>query len=186
MAVKIRLLRVGKKKQPYYRVVVADARSPRDGRIIERIGRYAPLDDPSTVEIDADKALDWLSKGAQPTEAVQKLLETSGVWDQFTAARPTAVTASRKRIQAHTVAAANKPEPAPEPAPESTPAPAAAEAAEATSEAPAPEEAPPEEAPAAEEAPAEEEAPPEEAPPEEAPAEEAPAEVPANDEGSAE
>lgn len=79
MAVKIRLARVGGKKNPHYRVVVADSRAPRDGRFIEIIGRYNPQTDPSTVEIDNDKASDWLSKGAQPTEQVKKLLKISGV-----------------------------------------------------------------------------------------------------------
>ncbi len=78
MAVKMRLMRMGKKKQPMYRVVVIDGRSPRDGRYIEQIGRYAPLEDPSLVEIDNEKAAAWLSKGAQPTEAVEKLLNISG------------------------------------------------------------------------------------------------------------
>ena len=78
MAVRIRLRRMGKKKQPTYRVVVADARSPRDGRIIESIGRYDPLGEPSLVEIDNDRARYWLGTGAQPTERVQKLLEISG------------------------------------------------------------------------------------------------------------
>ena len=78
MAVRIRLRRMGKKKQPTYRVGVADARSPRDGRIIESIGRYDPLRDPSLVEIDNDRARYWLGTGAQPTERVQKLLEISG------------------------------------------------------------------------------------------------------------
>ena len=88
MAVKIRLMRVGKKKQPTYRVVVADSRSPRDGRIIETIGHYGPREEPSRVSIDADRALDWLRKGAKPTEQVQKLLTVSGVWETFTAERP--------------------------------------------------------------------------------------------------
>jgi small subunit ribosomal protein S16 len=78
MAVKMRLMRMGKKKQPMYRVVVIDGRAPRDGRYIEQIGRYAPLEDPSLVEIDNEKAAEWLSKGAQPTEAVEKLLNISG------------------------------------------------------------------------------------------------------------
>jgi small subunit ribosomal protein S16 len=78
MAVKIRLRRMGKKKQPTYRVVVADARAPRDGRIIESIGRYDPRREPSLVEIDNDRARYWLGTGAQPTERVQKLLEISG------------------------------------------------------------------------------------------------------------
>jgi small subunit ribosomal protein S16 len=78
MAVKMRLMRMGKKKTPSYRVVVVDGRSPRDGRYIEQIGRYDPQQDPSLVEIDNEKATSWLSKGAQPTEAVEKLLNISG------------------------------------------------------------------------------------------------------------
>ncbi len=78
MAVKMRLMRMGKKKSPSYRVVVVDGRSPRDGRYIEQIGRYDPQQDPSLVEIDNERATDWLSKGAQPTEAVEKLLNISG------------------------------------------------------------------------------------------------------------
>jgi small subunit ribosomal protein S16 len=87
VAVKIRLMRVGKKKQPTYRVVVADGRSPRDGRFIEIIGRYAPRQEPSAVEIDAESALAWLRKGAQPTEQVQKLLAVTGVWERYEAER---------------------------------------------------------------------------------------------------
>jgi small subunit ribosomal protein S16 len=79
MAVKIRLRRQGMKKAPYYRVVVADSRSPRDGRFIESIGFYHPTADPSRIQIDTDKARDWLAKGAQPTDAVVKLLEVAGV-----------------------------------------------------------------------------------------------------------
>jgi small subunit ribosomal protein S16 len=79
MAVKIRLRRQGMKNAPYYRVVVADSRSPRDGRFIESIGIYHPTEEPSRIEIDADKARDWLAKGAQPTDAVVKLLEVAGV-----------------------------------------------------------------------------------------------------------
>ncbi|HHX30309.1 MAG TPA: 30S ribosomal protein S16 [Clostridiaceae bacterium] len=79
MAVKIRLKRVGKKKQPYYRVVVADARSPRDGRFIEEIGTYDPHTDPSTFKVDADKVKDWIAKGAQPTDTVKKLLKYNGI-----------------------------------------------------------------------------------------------------------
>jgi small subunit ribosomal protein S16 len=78
MAVKMRLMRMGKKKQPQYRVVVIDGRAQRDGRYIEQIGRYAPLEDPSLIEIDNEKAAEWLAKGAQPTEAVEKLLNISG------------------------------------------------------------------------------------------------------------
>jgi small subunit ribosomal protein S16 len=83
VSVKIRLMRMGKKKQPTYRVVVADSRSPRDGRNIETIGHYRPRQDPSVADIDGEKALAWLRKGAQPTEQVQKLLTVSGVWAQF-------------------------------------------------------------------------------------------------------
>ena len=79
MAVKIRLMRMGMKKAPYYRVVVADSHSPRDGRFIENIGIYHPHLDPSRIEIDTDKARDWLSKGAQPTEAVANLLAIAGI-----------------------------------------------------------------------------------------------------------
>ncbi len=87
MAVKIRLKRMGKKKQPTYRVVVADSRSPRDGRIIESIGRYDPRQDPSLIEIDGDRALYWLQTGAQPTERAKKLLEINGTWAKFRVAK---------------------------------------------------------------------------------------------------
>lgn len=87
MAVKLRLMRMGKKKHPTYRVVAADSRSPRDGRIIELIGRYDPHPHPSVVEIDNERALHWLTVGAQPTDAVRKLLEISGAWGQFRIAR---------------------------------------------------------------------------------------------------
>jgi small subunit ribosomal protein S16 len=83
VAVKLRLMRMGKKKQPTYRVVAADSRSPRDGRFIEIVGIYDPRPDPSAIRIDNDKAVDWLRKGAQPTESVRKLLEISGAWETF-------------------------------------------------------------------------------------------------------
>lgn len=83
MAVKLRLMRMGKKRQPTYRVVAADVRSPRDGRFIEIVGTYAPREDPSRIDIDNDKAVGWLRNGAQPTETVLKLLKLSGAWDQF-------------------------------------------------------------------------------------------------------
>ena len=83
MAVKLRLMRMGKKKQPTYRVVAADSRSPRDGRFIEIVGTYEPRAEPSVVKIDNEKALRWLAQGAQPTETVQKLLQISGAWDTF-------------------------------------------------------------------------------------------------------
>jgi len=83
MAVKMRLRREGKKKQPFYRVVVADVRSPRDGRFIEDIGYYQPIHDPSTISIDRDRALHWLRNGVQPSEAVVKLLRIEGIWEEF-------------------------------------------------------------------------------------------------------
>ena len=83
MAVKLRLMRMGKKKQPTYRVVAADSRSPRNGRFIEILGTYEPRAEPSVIKIDADKAVAWLRKGAQPTERVEKLLKLSGAWEQF-------------------------------------------------------------------------------------------------------
>ena len=79
MSVKIRLSRVGRKKKPIYRIVVADSRSPRDGKVIENIGRYSPQEDPSLIEVDEAKARDWLSKGAQPTDTVAKLLAVKGI-----------------------------------------------------------------------------------------------------------
>jgi len=79
MAVKLRLARVGSKKNPIYRIVAADERSPRDGKFLEIVGRYNPQTDPSTIEIDEAKAKDWLSKGAQPTDAVKRLLKTQNI-----------------------------------------------------------------------------------------------------------
>lgn len=90
MSVKLRLMRMGKKKQPTYRVVVADERSPRDGRFIEMIGTYEPRAEPSRINVDNDKAVAWLRKGAQPSEPVEKLLKISGAWDQFKGVTPTA------------------------------------------------------------------------------------------------
>ena len=83
MPVKIRLAQRGKKKNRTYRVVVADSRSPRDGKFIEDLGFYNPHHNPSTVEIDVEKAVSWLDKGAQPSERAQKLLEISGAWAQW-------------------------------------------------------------------------------------------------------
>jgi small subunit ribosomal protein S16 len=79
MAVKLRLTRVGSKKNPIYRVVAADSRSPRDGRFLDIVGRYNPQTDPSTIVLDETKVKDWLGKGAQPTDAVAKLLKTQGI-----------------------------------------------------------------------------------------------------------
>lgn len=83
MAVKLRLMRMGKKKQPTYRIVAADSRSPRDGRFIEIVGTYQPRLEPSSIVVDDEKALKWLRNGAQPTEAVEKLLKISGTWASF-------------------------------------------------------------------------------------------------------
>ena len=124
MAVKIRLMRVGKKKQPTYRVVVADSRSPRDGRFIEILGQYEPRQDPSLVTIDGDRALHWLQNGAQPTDGAAKLLEISGVWDAYkqangkvAAAKPKPKTPKAKTVK-------------PAPAEAAAPAPAAEASAE--------------------------------------------------------
>jgi small subunit ribosomal protein S16 len=129
LAVKIRLMRVGKKKQPSYRVVVADERSPRDGRFIEILGQYAPRQEPSLINLDNARALHWLNNGAQPTESAAKLLEIAGVFDEYkqasgkvAAAKPKAKTPKAKT---------------PAPAPEAPAAAAPAEAPEAEAEAPA-------------------------------------------------
>ena len=84
MAVRLRLMRMGKKKQPTYRVVAADSRKARNGRFIEIVGTYNPRQEPSLVEIDNERALHWLRHGAQPSERVQKLLVISGAWAEFT------------------------------------------------------------------------------------------------------
>ncbi len=83
MAVKIKLMRLGKMRAPYYRIVVADARTKRDGRAIETIGKYHPKEDPSFIEVDGERAAYWLSVGAQPTEAVTAILKVTGDWQKF-------------------------------------------------------------------------------------------------------
>ena len=80
MAVKMRLQRKGRRKRPFYHIVVADGRSPRDGRFIERLGSYNPMTKPATIEIDREKAFDWLQKGAQPTDTVRAILRFKGVY----------------------------------------------------------------------------------------------------------
>jgi len=156
-------MRMGKKKQPTYRVVAADSRKARNGRIIEAVGFYDPRRDPSVIEIDNEKAVGWLRNGAQPTERVEKLLKITGAWDEFKGqAAGTSVTA------------------APEPKAEAVAAPVEdAPAEDAPAEEASVEDAPAEDAPA-EEASAEEasveDAPAEDAPAEEAPVEEAPVE----------
>src|SRR5262245_60477625 len=98
MAVRIRLRRMGAKKRPFFRVVVADQRSPRDGRFIENIGKYHPLDDPSVIEIDQTRALHWLRVGAQPSDQVRNLMQKVGIWDEFVKERPSvAVAPSNER-----------------------------------------------------------------------------------------
>ena len=79
MAIKIRLARMGKKKKPFYRIVVADSRAPRDGRFIEIVGNYDPLQDPPAVTVKADRVQDWISKGATPSETVSNLLKDKGI-----------------------------------------------------------------------------------------------------------
>jgi small subunit ribosomal protein S16 len=117
LAVKIRLMRVGKKKQPSYRVVVSDARSPRDGRFIEVLGQYAPRAEPSVITIDSDRAVHWLRVGAQPTEQVGKILEITGVWAAYKEATGKDAVAKPK-VKA----------PKPKPVVEEAPAPPVAEA----------------------------------------------------------
>ncbi len=83
MAVKIRLKRMGAKKKPYYRIIVADSRSPRDGRFIEALGTYNPLTNPASVNIKEEETLSWLSKGAQPTDTVKNILSKAGIMEKF-------------------------------------------------------------------------------------------------------
>ena len=83
MAVKIRLKRMGSKRNPFYRIVVADSRSPRDGRLIEQIGTYSPASEPVVVKIDEEKALKWMSNGAQPSDTVRNLFSNEGIMQKF-------------------------------------------------------------------------------------------------------
>lgn len=99
VAVKLRLMRMGKKKQPTYRVVAADARSPRNGRFIEIIGTYEPQSDPSVININNDRAVHWLRHGAQPTDRVDKLLKISGAWESFTGEAAPAVPTRAKNVE---------------------------------------------------------------------------------------
>ncbi len=197
MAVKIRLKRMGKIRAPYYRIVVADSRTKRDGRVIEEIGKYHPTENPSVIEVNSERAQYWLGVGAQPTEQVTALLKLTGDWGQFKGekgAKSTVLFAEPKpEFQADTkkkpvlrpkavkpVQEAPAAEAPAAEAPADVAGEAPVEAAAPTEEAPA--ETPAAEAPAAEEAPAADEtavapeAPVEEAASEEAPvAEEAPA-----------
>ncbi len=203
MAVKIRLKRMGKIHAPFYRIVVADARKKRDGRVIEEIGKYHPTENPSLIEVKSDRAQYWLGVGAQPTEQVTAILKLTGDWGTFKGekgAKSTVQVAEpkpefspdtkKKPVLKPKAKKEDKPaEPVAEEAAETAPAeaPAAEAPAEETPATDAPAEAateaPAEDAPAPEEAPAADEAPAEEAPAEDAPAaEEAPAEeTPAED-----
>ena len=149
MAVKIKLKRLGKIRNPQYRIVVADARTKRDGRAIEEIGKYHPKEDPSFIEVDSDRAQHWLGVGAQPTEAVVAIFKVSGDWQKFKgepAPAPMRVAAPKADKKALFEAAAKEAE--------SEPKPAAApkkKAEKKAAEAPKAEEAP---APAAAETPA--------------------------------
>jgi small subunit ribosomal protein S16 len=146
--VKIRLMRVGKKKQPSYRVVVADSRSPRDGRYIEIIGQYQPRQDPSGFLIDDEKALAWLRQGAQPSEQVHRLLIGTGLWEQYESERSTESLAARvAQRKAKGAAAANEAK-AKADAEAKAKADAEAEAAASAEAAPAPEAEAPDDSPA--------------------------------------
>ena len=213
MAVKIRLKRMGKIRAPYYRIVVADSRTKRDGRVIEEIGKYHPTENPSVIEVKSERAQYWLGVGAQPTEQVRALLKLTGDWGSFKGDKNAKSTVQfaepKEEFRADT-----KKKPVLRPKVVKAPAPEAAPAAEVNADAPVADEAaveapvvdaapvdaaPAEEAPVAEDAPAADEAPvveeapvAEEAAAEEAPAEEAPVaeevaaeEVPAADEASA-
>ncbi len=122
-------MRMGKKKQPTYRIVAADARSPRNGRFIEIVGSYDPRPDPSVVRVDNERALHWLRHGAQPTDRVRKLLGISGAWTAFESGAAAPVVASPEPSAAAPVAASPEPSAAAPVAapPESAPVPAAAE-----------------------------------------------------------
>ncbi len=140
MAVKIRLKRLGKIRAPYYRIVVADSRTKRDGRVIEEIGKYHPTEEPSFIEVDSERAQYWLSVGAQPTEQVRALLKLTGDWGAFKGDKNAVSTVRTKEAKADFEVDASKKsvikpkaekkadEPAPAPADEATDA--ADEAAE--------------------------------------------------------
>ena len=188
MAVKIRLKRLGKVHAPYYRIVVADSRTKRDGRVIEEIGLYHPTQDPSVIEVNSERAQYWLGVGAQPTEQVAALLKLTGDWGKFKGDKNAKSTVKFAEPKAEFAPdAKKKPVLRPKAAKPAEEAPAAdAPAAEATeapdAEAPATDapEAPVADAPAAEEAPAAD-APAEEAPAAEAPVEDAAPEVKAEE-----
>ena len=126
MATKIRLMRLGKMRDPYYRVVVVDSRTKRDGRSIETIGKYHPKEDPSFIEIDGARALHWLKVGAQPSEAVAALLRVTGTWQEFKGepAPPPMLVKAPKADKKETFEAAHKAGVAEEEAPKARKAPA--------------------------------------------------------------
>jgi len=183
MALSMRLSRGGSKKRPYYRIVIADARSPRDGKFIEKIGTYNPLlakDSPERIKLDGDRAKHWLSVGAQPTDRVARFLDAIGVKERAAKNNPNKGKPGEKAVE-RAEERAEKAKAAEEAAAEAAAAPAPEPVAEeAPAAEPVAEEAPAEAAPAAEEAaPVAEEAPAAEATAEEAPVEEAAAEAPA-------
>ncbi|WP_166998277.1 30S ribosomal protein S16 [Paramicrobacterium fandaimingii] len=104
MAVKIRLKRFGKIRSPYYRIVVADSRTKRDGRVIEEIGKYHPTEEPSLIQVDSDRAQYWLSVGAQPTEQVLALLKLTGDWGTFKGDKDAVSTVKLREAKAEFVA----------------------------------------------------------------------------------
>lgn len=186
MAVKMRLQRKGRRKRPFYHIVVADGRAPRDGRFIERLGSYNPMTKPATIEIDRDKAFDWLQKGAQPTDTVRAILRFKGVYykrhlmrgvakgalteEQAEAKYQEWIDAKESKIAARFEQTAAEradllaklsgtppPPPAPEPEEEEAPAETAEAAEEGTEAEAAAKETPAAEETAAEEQPAEEE-----------------------------
>ena len=156
MAVKIRLKRLGKIRAPYYRIVVADSRTKRDGRVIEEIGQYHPTEEPSVIKVDSERAQYWLSVGAQPTEAVVAILKRTGDWQKHTGDKtPAGIDPQPERRDREAAFAAALAEDASATAPAISKAKKKADEAAAKKAAEA--EAPAEEAPAAEaEAPAEE------------------------------
>ena len=187
MAVKMRLQRKGRRKRPFYHIVVADGRAPRDGRFIERLGSYNPMTKPATIEIDREKAFDWVQKGAQPTDTVRAILRFKGVYykrhlmrgvakgalteeqaeakyqewidakESKIAARFEQTAAERADLLAKLSGTPPPPPPAPEPEEEEAPAETAEAAEESTEAAAAAEETPAAEETASEEQPAEEE-----------------------------
>ena len=149
MPVKLRLTRVGKTKQPHYRIVAADSRRARDGRFIEILGQYNPRAEPSVINVDNDKIVEWLRQGAQPTERVRKILEIRGAWETFTGVKPVPRVSTKPAKAEPAKAEPAKAEPAP--APVAEPAAEVAEpAAEAVAEAAVESDVASDEAPASE------------------------------------